>query len=142
MVSVLKTIPSLIKISTLLSIISFSNLKFGMPYLNSPPILSSLSKTVTLCPALLSCCAAARPAGPDPITATVLPVLVLGIWGLIQPSLKAFSTIYFSIFSIEIGSSIIPNTQAFSHGAGQSLPVNSGKLLVECNIQEAFFHSP
>ena len=69
--------------------------------LNSPPILSSLSKTVTLCPALLICCAAARPAGPDPITATVLPVLDLGMWGLIQPSLKAFSTIYFSIFQLK-----------------------------------------
>ena len=41
---------------------------------------------------------------------------------------------FFSIFSIETGSSIIPNTHDFSQGAGHNLPVNSGKLLVECKI--------
>ncbi len=35
---------------------------------------SSRSNTVTECPARVSCCAAARPAGPDPTTATFLPV--------------------------------------------------------------------
>ena len=39
----------------------------------------SLSKTVTVCPARFNCCAAANPAGPEPITATVFPVLVDGI---------------------------------------------------------------
>src|SRR5215208_3599033 len=47
-----------------------------MPYMRRPPILSSFSKTVTLWPAQLSCWAAARPAGPDPTTATCLPVLL------------------------------------------------------------------
>src|SRR6266849_1772247 len=37
---------------------------------------SSRSKTVTWCPALVSCCAAASPAGPDPTTATVNRVRV------------------------------------------------------------------
>ena len=35
---------------------------------------SSRSKTVTEWPALFSCWAAARPAGPEPTTATFLPV--------------------------------------------------------------------
>ena len=29
-----------------------------------------------------------------------------------------------------------------SHGAGQILPVNSGKLFVECSTHDAFCHSP
>ena len=31
------------------------------------------------------------------------------------------------------GSALIPSTQAASHGAGHSRPVNSGKLLVACS---------
>jgi hypothetical protein len=39
---------------------------------------SARSKTVTVCPARLSCAAAARPAGPEPMTATFLPVRTSG----------------------------------------------------------------
>ena len=45
-----------------------------MPYRISPPMRWSRSYTVTACPALASCCAAASPAGPEPITATDRPV--------------------------------------------------------------------
>lgn len=38
---------------------------------------------------LLSCSAAARPAGPLPTTAIFLPVLLAGICGLIQPCSNA-----------------------------------------------------
>ena len=138
----IKTIPSSSKTAILLSIICFSSLKSGIPYRNKPPDFSSRSKTVTLCPALLSCCAAANPEGPDPITATDLPVLIVGGSATIHPSLKAVSTIFFSIFSIVTGSSLIPRTQASSQGAGHNLPVNSGKLFVECNIFAASFHFP
>ena len=48
---------------------------------------------------------------------------------------------YFSIISIETGGFIIPKTHAASHGAGHNLPVNSGKLFVECKRCNAFFHS-
>ena len=71
-------IPSASNIFILLSIIPFSILKFGIPYRNKPPTSSCLSKTVTVCPALFNCCAAAKPAGPEPITAIVFPVLVFG----------------------------------------------------------------
>ena len=44
----LKVTPSFSKISKRLSITFFSSLKSGIPYLSKPPILSSLSYTVTL----------------------------------------------------------------------------------------------
>ena len=40
------------------------------------------------------------------------------------------------------GSSPMPSTQAASQGAGQSRPVNSGKLLVACSDSEAAAHAP
>ena len=39
------------------------------------------------------------------------------------------------------GNSLIPKTQEPSQGAGQILPVNSGKGLVVLKISYAFFHS-
>jgi len=76
------------------------------------------------------------------MTATVLSVLTFGGCAVIQPSVKAVSTMFFSMFSMLTGSSLIPKTQASSQGAGHSLPVNSGKLLVECKISAASFHLP
>ena len=35
------------------------------------------------------------------------------------------------------GSALMPSTQAVSHGAGHSRPVNSGKLLVACSRSTA-----
>jgi hypothetical protein len=37
---------------------------------------------------------------------------------------------------------LIPRTHAVSHGAGQSRPVNSGKLLVACRRSMASAQSP
>ena len=59
--------------------------------------------------------------------------------GWIQPSLKARSTMFFSICLIVTGGSLIPSTQDASQGAGQMRPVNSGKLLVACNCADGFF---
>ena len=39
------------------------------------------------------------------------------------------------------GSALMPSTHAVSHGAGQSRPVNSGKLLVACRRSPAVAHS-
>ncbi len=36
----------------------------------------------------------------------------------------------------------MPSTQAASHGAGQSRPVNSGKLFVACSCSLAYSHCP
>ncbi len=54
---------------------------FGMPYMSNPPGRSARSKTVTRCPALFNCAAAEIPAGPEPMTATVLPVRFLRRFG-------------------------------------------------------------
>ncbi len=43
---------------------------------------------------------------------------------------------------MDTGSSFIPKTHASSQGAGHNLPVNSGKLFVECNILAASSHLP
>src|SRR5687768_3922222 len=95
------------------------------------------SNTVTSWPARASCCAAASPAGPEPTTATFLPVLTLGTCGLTQPSAHARSAIACSIDLMPTGSSLTLSVHAASHGAGQTRPVNSGKLLVECSTSEA-----
>ena len=55
------------------------------------------SKTVTWWPARQSCCAAARPAGPEPTTATVLPVRTTGRTGTTHHSAKARSMMETSI---------------------------------------------
>src|SRR6266508_2212301 len=65
--------PSAASCSRRLSMCSFSSLKSGMPYRIRPPSLSSRSYTVTACPARASCCAAARPAGPEPTMPTLRP---------------------------------------------------------------------
>ncbi|MCU0256282.1 MAG: hypothetical protein MUF60_06035 [Vicinamibacterales bacterium] len=119
-----------------------SSFMFGMPYISSPPTRSARSKTVTVWPALLSCAAAARPAGPEPTMATRLPVRVAGGSGTIQPSSNARSTIAHSIALIVTGSWSRPSVHEPSHGAGHTRPVNSGKLLVWCSRTLASRHRP
>ena len=114
-----------------------SSFMFGMPYMSNPPGRSARSKTVTVWPAALSCAAAARPAGPEPMTATFLPVRTFGAWGMTQPSSHPFSMIEFSMFLIVTGGLVMPSTHDPSHGAGQTRPVNSGKLFVLCRRASA-----
>src|SRR5207249_3509558 len=71
------------------------------------------------------------PAGPEPTTATSLPVRRGGICGSTQLSPQAWSMMFFSMFLIVTGSLLMLRTQASSQGAGQMRPVNSGKLFVE-----------
>ena len=80
---------------------------------------SLFSKTITVCPAQLSCWAAARPAGPDPITATFLPVFISGGggFGTTHPSSKARLIMESSISLMLTGSSLIANTHADSRTA-------------------------
>ena len=81
----------------------------------------------------MSSAAAARPAGPEPTTATVRPERRSGGRGTTQPSANARSMIASSICLIDTGSSLIASTHAGSHGAGQMRPVHSGKLFVACS---------
>ena len=98
---------------------------------------SFFSNTVTRCPALFNRSAAESPAGPEPITATFFPVLVLGGFAVTKPSSNACSTVAHSFSRIVTDSLCISSTHDFSHGAGHTRPVNSGKLFEECNIRYA-----
>ena len=95
---------------------------------------------MTSWPARASCCAAASPAGPEPTTATFLPVRTVGGCGTTQPISQALSMMACSIDLMPTGSSLMLSTQAASHGAGHTRPVNSGKLLVWCSTSIAVFH--
>ncbi|MEY9353699.1 hypothetical protein ABIG05_008138 [Bradyrhizobium japonicum] len=59
--------------------------------------------------------------------------------GFSQPLSQARSTIAHSMVLMVTGLSSMLSVQDASHGAGQMRPVNSGKLLVECRLREAFF---
>ena len=85
-------------------------------------------------PARASCWAAARPAGPEPTTATFLPVLRSAGCGATQPSSKARSATAHSMVLMVTGLSSMFSVQAASHGAGHTRPVTSGKLLVEWRL--------
>ena len=102
---------------------------------------SFFSNTVTLWPARASCWAAARPAGPEPTTATVLPLWWRASCGVTQPCSQARSMMACSMLLMPTASSFTFNTQAASQGAGQMRPVNSGKLLVELSTAKALFQS-
>ena len=88
---------------------SLSSFMLGMPYISSPPMRSARSKTVTQCPTLLSWAAQARPDGPEPTTATFLPVRTGGACGTIQPSSKPLSTMAHSMLLIVTGGPIMPD---------------------------------
>ena len=90
---------------------------------------SAFSNSVTACPARANCWAQARPAGPEPTTATFLPVRRGGITGSIQPSSQPRSTIAHSMVLIVTGLSSMLSVHAASQGAGQIRPVNSGKIV-------------
>ena len=113
-----------------------------MPYISRPPIRPARSYTVTAWPARLSWSAAARPAGPLPMTATVRPVRESGGLGVIQPSSQARSAISASMVLIATGSPAMPTVHEPSHGAGQTRPVNSGKLSVKWRRMLASCHWP
>ena len=120
----------------------FSSFMLGIPYISRPPMRSARSYTVTQWPARLSWAAQAKPAGPEPTTATFLPVRLSGGSGTIQPTSKPLSTMAHSTLLIVTGGALIPTTQAPSQGAGQTRPVNSGKLLVLCSLSSASCHNP
>ena len=110
--------------------IFLSSFMLGIPNIISPPGRLSRSNTVTLWPRWFSWSATARPEGPEPTTATRLPLRTAGIRGVTQPFWKPFSMTASSLLFTVTLSPFNPQVQAASHRAGQTLPVNSGKLLV------------
>ena len=122
--------PSAFITSTLRSITHFSSFILGIPYISRPPTRSLRSNTVTEWPLLFSWSAAASPAGPEPTTATFLPVRMEGGFGRAYPQSYAFSIMARSFSFTVTGSPFRPQVHAASQGAGHTLDVNSGKLLV------------
>mmetsp|Transcript_25040 Transcript_25040/g.57657 ORF Transcript_25040/g.57657 Transcript_25040/m.57657 type:complete len:267 (-) Transcript_25040:5232-6032(-) len=114
-----------------------SSFMFGMPYISSPPALGARSRTVTLWPMRLSSSAAARPAGPLPMTATRMLVRVLGGRGRMAPDCQPQSAMAYSMFLMVTGSATRPAMHAPSQGAGHTRPVNSGKGLVRRSRSKA-----
>jgi hypothetical protein len=76
------------------------------------------------------------------MTATVALVSRPGTCGSTSPSANAVSAIETSMFLIVTGGWLIPSTHEVSHGAGQSRPVNSGKLFVACRRSIASSQRP
>ncbi len=101
---------------------------------------SAFSNSTTSWPARASCCAQAIPAGPEPTMATRFPVFVAGNCGATQPSSQPLSMMKCSIDLMPTASSLMLSVHAASQGAGQTRPVNSGKLLVECSTSSASRH--
>ncbi len=88
---------------------------------------------------IVELCGGGQPSRTEPTTATFLPLRILGLRASTKPFSKAISMICFSISSIATGWLIdTQHTGAFA-GAGQILPVNSGKLLVEAQDLICFF---
>jgi hypothetical protein len=71
-----------------------------------------------------------------------LPVFIAGGSGFTQPCSNARSTIAHSIVLMVTGLSSMLSVHDASHGAGQTRPVNSGKLLVECRLRDASCQAP
>ncbi|MBA7612365.1 hypothetical protein ES703_19601 [subsurface metagenome] len=92
------------------------NLNSGMPYMSTPPATCSASKMVTLCPILASSAAAVKPAGPEPTTATFLPVGLEDLGGLATPILaRSQSATKRSRRPIAMGASFLASEQVASH---------------------------
>ncbi|CDE84505.1 unknown [Coraliomargarita sp. CAG:312] len=118
--------PELLSISRRRSIMLFLSLKSGIPYRKSPPKFTFFSNTTTSCPHLFNASAAASPEGPDPMTATRIPVWTRVLKGSTYPRLKAFSIISYSICRMATGSKFMPAQHAASQRAGHTREVNSG----------------
>jgi hypothetical protein len=129
--------PSSVSSSIRRSTIALSSFIAGMPYIMRPPKRSSRSCTLTWWPRRLSRAAAARPAGPEPTTATRLPLRSRGGCGRTHPISKPLSAIAHSTLLIATGGSIRLSTQAPSQGAGQTRPVISGNSLVRARRSSA-----
>ena len=74
MVSVWKCTPSRRRLSISTSTILFGRRNSGIPYFRTPPISCSASKTYTSYPRFTMSPAKLKPDGPEPTTATLMPL--------------------------------------------------------------------
>ena len=120
----------------------FSILKSGMPVVHQPAGFGVLLEQVHVVTGAGELLGAGHAAGPEPTTAIVLPVLCGAGCGMTQRHLKARSAIAHSMVLIATGLLSMLSVQDASHGAGQTRPVTSGKLLVECRLRAASSQLP
>ena len=85
-----------------------------------PPAYGSSSKTVTLWPATASSRATAMPAGPAPMTATLVSLGVMAGMSSGMPEASCHSTRKRFMARMASGRSMSPRRQARSHGAEQT----------------------
>ena len=107
-----------------------SNRLAGTPYLITPPGSGIASKTSTSNPCLASSAAQLKPAGPEPITATFVPLA--GLFSRGEKSMFQLCSIRARwIAPILMGSPMPVALHSFSHssGVGQSTPQAPPRML-------------
>ena len=120
----------------------------GIPYTITPPSLWKASKTVTLCPARRTSAATVNPAGPEPTTATFLPVSAAGAGGVCKLFSRSKSATKRSKRPIETERStslkIFPTVHCAWHcfSCGHTRPHIAGSRFVVFIMSTAFLNSP
>ncbi len=109
-----------------------------MPTASIPPATGRDSNIVTSWPIFVSSHATVKPAGPEPMTATRLPVFLSG---LIFGNFPKSAANLFRVF-IAMGSPVLPLTHTFIQNAGHTLPQVKGNGLVSRIISCDFVGSP
>ncbi len=121
------------------------SLNSGMPYISTPPAACRASNMVTLCPSLARSAAQVSPAGPEPITATFLPVGGASWVGdLFSLWPRSQSATYLSMRPMAMGAFFLPSVQTCSHcvSCGQTLPQMAGRAFLLLSILTASGISP
>ena len=111
--------------------ISLGSRNSGIPYARTPPSSWRASNTVTPWPIWIRSPAQASPAGPDPMTAILLPVGGVTEAACLRPRLRSSSATNLSRCPIAMGRPFLPRTHASSHwlSCGQTLPHTAGSAL-------------
>ena len=106
---------------------SFGRRNSGIPYVSTPPGSWRASKIVTSYPIFAKSPAHVTPEGPEPITATFLPLVFSGAAGTKPFSLDQSATKRSSL-PMEIGSPLIPRMHLPSHwlSCGHTRPQTAG----------------
>ena len=135
--------PSDFRFSTSLSTMRLGRRNSGIPYRNTPPESCSASKTCTAWPMRASSPAAVSPPGPEPTTATFLPVAAMSRVGASMFA-SAQSATNRSSHPTATGSPFNPRMHLASHctSCGQTRPVVAGSALLVRKILAAVSKSP
>ena len=121
---------------------SLSSFMFGMPYIEQAADAIGALEDGDPVAGLVELRRGAEAGGAGADDGHLLAGATSGGSGTTQPSSQPLSMMAHSMFLMVTGGSLMPSTQEPSHGAGQTRPVNSGKLLVLCSRSSASCHRP